>query len=127
MDILVVSEDPAFISAVHDIVEAAGNRVLGCLGPAASLCPLERRGVCGMAEHSSIILVDCPPSGSFGRHHGAMPAETYAERLSQAHPGRFVLLCGAAPGAARAAGEIDHVTDRVRALATIQAMLGARV
>jgi len=126
MDILVVSEDPHFTVAVHDLIGGGENRVVGCLGPANSHCPLEERQACALTAHSSIVIVDAPPSGSFGRPGHEIPAGTYAERLLAKHPGRLVLLCGATP-AAGASGEVTHVTDRLSALATVQALLEARV
>jgi hypothetical protein len=127
MDILVVSEDPNFITAVHDVVQPKGGRVNGCLGPANSHCPLETKHVCPMAEHAEIVVVDSPPSGYFGSHGDLVPSGDYAARLQRAHPGRLVLLCGAIPGVSGASGDVDHVTDRVKTLATIEALLEARV
>ena len=129
MDILVVTEDPHFITAVHDLIGPEGGRVVGCLGPANSHCPLEQRHVCGMAEHSAVAIVDVPPSGSFGRPGSidAVPAGEYAERLQAAHPGLKVLLCGAIPGASGPSGEVTLIADRLTTLATLQAILQARV
>ena len=127
MDVLVVTQDPHFIGAIQDVVVPAGGRVLGCLGPADSHCPLEERSVCPMAAHSDVVVVDSPPSGSFGHVGREVPAGLYAERLRRTHPGRLVLLCGAFPGLAGASGEVAHVEDRLKALATIEALLAARV
>ena len=129
MDILVITEDPHFITAVHDLIGPEGGRVVGCLGPANSHCPLEERQSCGMAAHSAVAIVDVPSSGSFGRPGSieAVPAGEYAERLQAMHPRLKVLLCGAIPGASGASGEVGHVTERLTALATLQALLQARV
>ena len=126
MDILVVSEDPHFSIAVHDLIGGGEHRIVGCLGPSNSHCPLEERHACPLAGHSQVVLVDVPPSGSFGRPGHEIPAGAYAEKLQAMHPDAFVLLCGATP-AAGASGEVDHVADRLTALATVQALLEARV
>jgi hypothetical protein len=113
--VLVVSEDPAFIFEVEDLAISLGMTAAGCLGPGHSVCPLDQ-GFCPMASHSTVVLVDSPPSGCFGRRWDLVPAGTYAERLAKANLETFVILCGAPIGRAGPTGEVAHVRDRAAAL-----------
>ena len=96
--ILVVTEDPAFLTSVHERLTPLGARVIGCMGPIASPCPLKVKGFCSLAGHARLVIVDAPPSGAFTHLSETVPAATYASRLAHAHPSSMVLLCGVAEG-----------------------------
>jgi hypothetical protein len=113
--VLVVSEDPGFIIEVQERFQPLGVKVVGCLGPAASPCQLEYRRNCSLADHSSMVIVDAPRSGVFGRRWNVLPAGAYAERLAAAHPDTFVVLCGAPDGTSGPSGDVTHVSSRAAA------------
>jgi hypothetical protein len=112
--VLVVSEDPGFVHHLQGRFQV-GTVVRGCLGPADNFCELDRYGSCMLVEHSTIVLVDSPQSGVFGRRWSAVPAGTYAERIASVHPESFVILCGAPVGTAGPSGEVAHVATRAAA------------
>jgi hypothetical protein len=114
--ILVVSEDPFFLDAVHGDLTALGGRVTGCMGPAQSVCELLEHGYCPLADHADVVIVDTPATGAFARGRVSIPAGTYAQRLAERHPCSLVLLSGAREGAVGATGEAVPVADRDAAL-----------
>ena len=121
--VLVVSEDVELIASFQQTFRPKGVRVLACLGPSQP-CLLDSKGHCSLAGHSSVVLVDSPPSGVFGQRWNAVPAGAYAGRLAGAHPGSFVVLCGAPLGAAGPTGEVAHVVDRAAAVTLINWLMG---
>lgn len=114
--VLVVSEDPFFVDAVHGDLSALGGRVVGCMGPAQSVCELYEHGYCPLADHADVVIVDTPATGTFSRGSISIPAGTYAGKLSERHPGSLVLLSGAREGFVGATGEAVPVADRDAAL-----------
>lgn len=122
--LLVVSEDAELISHFQGAFKPAGIRVLGCMGPSQP-CLLDQKGHCSLAEHSSVVVVDSPPSGVFGQRWNAVPAGTYAERLADLHPGALVVLCGAPLGTAGPTGDVAHVADREAAMSLVHWLMGS--
>ena len=109
--ILVVTEDPTFLTSVHERLTPLGARVIGCMGPLASPCPLDAKGFCSLAGHSRLVIVDAPSSGSFTHLSETVPAADYASRLAHAHPAAMVLLSGVAEGSGPT-GDAICVKDR---------------
>jgi len=124
-DLLVVSEEPGFIVRMQELLRHDGVEVRGCLGPANNPCSLKLEGICPLAQGADLVLVDSPRSGSFIYEWASMPAGDYAERLSHAHPGRPVILCGAPVGSSGAVGEVTHIENRAAALDFLHVLLGA--
>jgi hypothetical protein len=115
-DILVVSEDPAFIVRVQEMLRDNGVEVRGCLGPANNPCALKLEGVCPLAQGADVVIVDSPRSGSFLYEWASMPAGDYAERLARTYPSVPVILCGAPEGSSGGVGEVTNVENRAAAV-----------
>lgn len=121
--VLVVSEDPRFIVRMQDLLRVKGVEIRGCLGPANTPCSLQSKAVCPLAEGAGLVIVDSPRSGSFVYEWSSMPAGRYAERLSRAHPGAPVILCGAPEGASGPSSEVTHVENRAAAEELLRALM----
>ena len=124
--VLVVSEDPAFITGLQEKFEPLGIPVFGCLGPSQAPCLMDTNGYCSLAEHATVVLVDTPPSGVFGRWT-VIPAGLYAERLARTHPKTFVVISEALLGVSGASGEIAHVKDRDAARKLLEWLMEPRL
>ena len=110
--VLLVSEDPEFITEIQEEMLFHEVQVVACLGPAHSTCPLYEQGVCPLAEDTPVIVVDSPRSGAFVRRWEAIPAGDYAHRLAAANPDAFIVLAGAPLARAGGTGDVSHVQDR---------------
>ena len=117
--VLIVSEDPFFIEEARRSLRPDGHRVVGCLGPSHSSCPLLERGTCPLAEHADFVLVDSPESGEFRYHAFDITAGKYAETLQDHHAATRVLLSGAPVGHSGPTGEVICTEDRTQALSLI--------
>ena len=124
--VLVVSEDPLYIESVRSVAAPKGACVVACLGPAASPCILDEKAICSLAETSSIVFVDSPPSGAFRGHRGEIPAGDYAERLQRSHPHTHVVLVDAVAGSVGPTGEVAVVGDRAESLHLLRWILRAQ-
>ena len=91
MKALVVSQDPEFVARLRQEMRDRDCKILACLGPINSMCPLESEGRCRLAESVDAVIVDAP-TGTFSHLSEAMPAGLYAGRLREACPGSFVIL-----------------------------------
>lgn len=110
--VLVVTEDPSLITEVRAVADSEGTRVIACLGPAASPCFLDDKGLCPLAASCRVVIVESPPGGSFKHHLTDIAAGDYAARLQRAHPGSYVLFIPARNALSGPTGEVAVVTDR---------------
>lgn len=122
--VLLVSEDPGFIVDTQARFRPDGIRVIGCLGPGQDPCQLDSKGMCSLTSHSSVVVIDSPASGVFGRRWKTVPVGTYAEHLAAVHQDAFIILCGAPIGASGPTGEVAHVGDRTAATELIGWFMG---
>ena len=123
--VLVVTEDPDLIAQVRAIAEAEGARVIACLGPAASPCFLDDKGLCPLAATCRVVIVESPAQGSFKYHLTDIPAGAYAERLQRAHPETYVVLIPAVGALAGPTGEVAAVASREESLHLLSWILRA--
>jgi hypothetical protein len=114
--VLVVSEDPLVIHHAFSVLRPYGVKVTGCLGPAMGPCALETSDTCPLAEHSSVIVIDAPPSGSFTCHEKIVPAADYAAEIAERHPSCFPILCGAPEARSGPTGDTAQATNAYSAI-----------
>ena len=114
--VLVVSEDPKLIHHAFDVLRPYGMKVIGCLGPAMGPCALERTERCPLAESTSVVVIDSPPSGLFSCHEKIIPAADYATQIAERHPASFPILCGAPEASSGATGATAQATSAYSAI-----------
>lgn len=119
MKALIVSEDPEFIFRAQEMMHGR-CKVVGCLGPVNTPCPLETEGRCSLAESADVVIVDAP-SGVFSHRSTSSPAGPYAGHLRAACPESLVVL-ESPDFVAGATGGTAHVSDRKHALALLKAL-----
>jgi hypothetical protein len=120
--VLLVTEDPFFIEEARSALGSDGIRMVACLGPAHSSCPLLEHGSCSIAEHVGVVLVDSPSTGAFSHHAFSIAAGEYAETLQSHHPSSRVLLSGAPVGHSGPTGEVICTEDRTQSLSLIRGL-----
>ena len=120
-EVLIVSEDPAFLERARSEFLEVGIWTIACLGPAGSPCLLDTKGFCSIARHALAALVDAPSTGVFASRGERIGAGTYAGRLADVHSDLFVVLAGDSPDAGPSP-EVAHVRDRDMAISLIASM-----
>lgn len=118
--VLVVSEEPEFITEVFQELALLGIVVVGCCGPVHAVCTLYRKGSCALAFGVDIALVDSPSSGQFSYHGERIASGSYAEYLQREHPEAVVILCGAPVGLSGPTGEVAVAETRTDALRLLE-------
>lgn len=124
-EVLIVSEDPAFLERARSEFLEVGIWTVACLGPAGSPCLLDTNGFCSIARHALAALVDSPRTGVFEMGDDRIGAGTYAERLAEIHPDLFVVLVGDSADAGPSP-DVAHARDRDIAISLITSLWGDR-